>query len=391
MSKRSVEIILPISVDRFLPPEALAQTAQAIKASGVVDIIHSWDQLVFWWPPHLWTPENAPLAALIPDLDSSGDAQAIAAYAAASAPGLGLAISTDAIRRGPAELMQTMLTLANMANVGKPGRGCLFLGAGELKQTGPFGWKRAEGLKRMEDHLRFYDNFWNNEQPFAMEGNFWAYKDAWIGKARQYRPRVWALGGGPKLMELSTRYADGFSTMVPNVIPTPERFAEFVRTTRAAVAAHGRDPDDYDFVPWFPVLIHDDPNVIDRALDNPLVRWIAAVMGRLNMNDWAEYGIESAMPLDWHYSMKMLPHVMPAAEADAAIARTTRRMAEMTWIYGNAEQVADQVQGIIDAGATHVDILDMLPLMLDPADAQAGLGRQLDVCARIRKRNPVLA
>ncbi|MET0983858.1 MAG: LLM class flavin-dependent oxidoreductase [Steroidobacteraceae bacterium] len=384
MTKRAVEVILPISVDRFLPPEALAQSARAIKASGVVDIIHSWDQLVFWWPPHLWTPKNAPLAALIPDLDSSGDAQSVAAYAAASAPGLGLAISTDSIRRGPAELMQTMLTLANMGQ----GRGYLFLGAGELKQTGPFGWKRAEGIKRMEDHLRFYDAFWKNDSPFAMEGNFWNFKDAWIGMARQHRPKVWALGGGPKLMDLSARYADGFSTMVPNVIPSSERFADFVKTTRAAVASHGRDPEKYDFVPWFPVLIHDDLNVIDRALDNPLVRWIAAVMGRLNMNDWAEYGIESAMPLDWHYSMKMLPHVMPREEVDAAIAKTTRKMAEKTWIYGNAEQVANEIQPIIDAGATHVDILDMLPLMLDPADAQAGRGRQLDVCTRIRNRNP---
>lgn len=383
MNKRKVEIILPISSDRALPPAALAATAQAIKASGAVDIVHAWDQMVFWWPPHLWNTKNAPLSAMIPDLDSIGDAQSVAAYAAASAPGLGLAISTDSIRRGPAELMQTMLTMANMGQ----GKGCLFLGAGELKQAKPFGWKRSEGIKRMEDHFRFYDAFWKNEKPFAMEGNFWNFEDAWIGQSRQNRPRMWALGGGPKLMELSTKYADGFSTMVPNVVPTAERFADFVKTTRAQVASFGRDPEQYDFVPWFPVLIHDDPNVIDRALDNPLVRWIAAVMGRLNMSDWAEYGIEAPFPLDWHYSMKMLPHVMPREEVDAALSRTTRKMAELTWIYGNAEQVADQIQPIIDAGATHVDILDMLPMTLEPADAQGGLARQLDVCARLKKRN----
>ena len=60
----------------------------------------------------------------------------------------------------------------------------------------------------------------------------------------------------------------------------------------------------------------------------------------------------------------------------------------MTYFVGNAEQVAAQIQPFIDAGATHVDILDMLPLVLDPADAQAGLGRQIDVCARIKKANP---
>ena len=384
MSKRVVETLLPISVDRFLPPPALAQMAQAMKASGVVDTIHAWDQMVAFWPPHLWCRENAPLAAMIPDIDSSANAAAVAAYALASAPGLGITLSTDAIRSGPAELMQTMLTMANMGS----GRAYLQLGAGEIKQTKPFGWKRAEGLKRLEDHLRFYDAFWKTKGPVTMEGNCWNFDQAWIGAERQHRPRVWALGGGPKLIEMATKYANGFATMVPNVIPTPERLFEFIRETRKTVASHGRDPEDFDFVPWLPVLIHDDPAVIDRALNNPLVRWLAAIMGRLNMNDWAAYGMEAPFPLDWHYSTRLLPNTTTdKAYVDHILSRTTRKIAEMTYFVGNAEQVAAQIQPFIDAGATHVDILDMLPLVLEAADAQAALGRQIDVCARIKKRN----
>ena len=179
------------------------------------------------------------------------------------------------------------------------------------------------------------------------------------------------------------------ATMVPNVIPTPERLADFVRATRRNLESCDRDPDDFDFVPWLPVLIHDDPAVIDRALDNALVRWLAAIMGRLNMNDWAAYGIEAPFPLDWHYSTKLLPNTTTdRAFVDYILSRTTRKIAEMTYFVGNAEQVAAQIQPYIDAGATHVDILDMLPLVLEPADAQAALGRQIDVCARIKNRNP---
>ena len=86
----------------YLGPRAFADMARAVHDSGVVDNLFLWDQMTNFWPPHLWTPENAPMAALIPDLDSYADAFAMAAYALAEVPGAGVAISTDAIRRGPA-------------------------------------------------------------------------------------------------------------------------------------------------------------------------------------------------------------------------------------------------------------------------------------------------
>lgn len=384
MPGRAIETMLPINADRALPPAALAQMAQAIKASGAVDYVHVWDQLMGWWPPGMWNPKNAPLAAMIPDLDASGDAAAVAAFAAAAAPGLGLTISPDAIRKGPAELMQTMLTLANFGG----GRAILQLGAGEIKQTAPFGWKRNEGLKRFEDHLRFYDAFWKTDGPVTMNGNFWNFDQAWIGAARQNRPRVWALGGGPKLIEMATRYADGFATMVPNVLQSPQQFADFAAKTRAQVASHGRDPDQFDFGPWVFTLIHDDPKVIDRALENPIMRWMIAIYGRLNNRDWAAHGVESAFPEDWHYAMNLIPNrFTDEKEVNRILSRVTDRMCELSVFRGNAREVADQIQPFVDAGANVIEVIDVMPLVLDPADAQAGLMRQLEVCAHIKKRN----
>ena len=384
MTKRRVELMLPINADRATPPAALAQMTQAVKASGVVDYVHIWDQMMGWWPPGMWNPQNAPLAEMIPDLDATGDPAAVAAYAAASAPGIGLTISSDAIRRGPAEMMQTMLTLANMGE----GRAVLQLGAGEIKQTAPFGWKRNEGLRRFEDHLRFYEEFWKTDGPVTMTGNFWNFDRAWIGAARQNRPKVWALGGGPKLVEMATRYADGFSTMVPNVLSSPERFAEFVRNTRKAIAGHGRDPEQFDFAPWVFTLVHDDPKVIDRALENPLLRWMAAIFGRLNNHDWAEYGEQPAFDPDWHYSLKLIPNrLTDQQEVNRILSKVTDRMCELTMFRGNPAEVAEQIQPYIDAGANVIDVIDVMPMMLEPEDAQAGLIRQLEVCNHIKQRN----
>ena len=374
MRRHGVDTALMLNPDRSMPFAAFAQLAKAYQGSGVVDYFHIPDQMMGWWPPRLWTTQNAPLAAMIPDLDSSCDAAVLSAYVAGAAPGLGLTISTDAIRRGPAEMMQTMLTLAS---------------AGEVKQTLPFGWTRSEGLKRQEDHFRFYDAFWKGDGHVDLHGHYWNFDQAWIGGARPNRPTMYALGGGPKLIDIATSYADGFATVAPNVFATPEQFATTVKVMRDGVEAKGRDPTAFGFCLWIFTLIHEDPDVISRALDNPLVRWLAAIYGRMNMADWAAYGEQPAFPMDWHYSMKLIPNrFTDKNEVDQILARTTRRMSELCFIHGNAEEVTRQIQPFIEAGATCIDIVDMMPLILDPADAQASLGRQLDVCARIKKNNP---
>jgi phthiodiolone/phenolphthiodiolone dimycocerosates ketoreductase len=60
-------------------------------------------------------------------------------------------------------------------------------------------------------------------------------------------------------------------------------------------------------------------------------------------------------------------------------------MAEKSFAYGTPESVAAQVQQYVDAGATWVSVCDILPLLLDSFDAQAGLARNIEICARLKK------
>jgi phthiodiolone/phenolphthiodiolone dimycocerosates ketoreductase len=163
----------------------------------------------------MWAPEYTGLAALLPDVDSFPDPFAMASLHLAATDRLGVTLATDAIRRGPAEVMQSMLTLSSLSGEHRPP--ILQMGAGQRKQCKPFGWKRTQGLKRFEDQLRFIDAFWSTDGPVNMEGNHWSYSEARIGRGgTQVRPRVWALGGGPRLIDLATTYADGFATSVPS-------------------------------------------------------------------------------------------------------------------------------------------------------------------------------
>ena len=381
MAQRKVETAVSISIDRNLPATAYGDLVKAIHASGTVDYLTMWDQLTSWIPPCLWTPENTPLHAVVPDLDSYPDWNVMCGYAAALAPGLGTAISMDAIRRGPADLTQTMLTVANCTQ----GKSIYSVGAGEIKQCQPFGYKRSEGLARLEDFYRIFHAFWEAKAPIDVQGHHWKMDQAWLGVARHHRPRIWGLGGGPKILDLATTYADGFSTMCPMVWTTPEHTAEQIGAMKQQLAEKGRDPEAFDFGIWVAAVLHEDEAMIERAFDNPLVKWSTCVMGRIIQSDWLREGIEPPMPPDWHYAMKMLPQKIDLAQANQMLSGVTSEMSHKSWIYGSPQTVAKKLQPYIHAGVTWVLVLDMMPILLPVDQAPQALARSLEVCRLLKQ------
>lgn len=377
-----VRTAVPIVADRHLPAAAFAQTAQAIASSGVVDDLQVWDQLTSWFPQALWTADRTPLAAAMPDCDSFPDAFAMAAYGAAAAPGTGLVLSSDAVRRGPGELIQSLLTLANIYE----GKAVFQIGAGELKQTQPFGYKRSQGIKRLEDLYKIFDRLWRTDGPVSYEGHYTKLDTAWLGKAKNHRPEIWGMGGGPRIIDLATTYADGFVTMAPMVWNSPTEVAENIAAIKGELANKGRDPEAFGFGIWSPLLIHEDADVIDRALDNDLFRWVTAIIGRINQGDWADIGLDSPMPTDWHYAMKLLPLKVGQAEAMEIVGRTTRPQSEKTWIYGTPDDVAEQLKPFVEAGVNLVCLLDMMPFVLELEDAMGAITRPIEASALLKKK-----
>jgi phthiodiolone/phenolphthiodiolone dimycocerosates ketoreductase len=387
MRERGVETSIPIYADRHMGPQVFGQIVQAVRDSGKVDYFQVWDQLTSWYPQGLWKPENTDLATVMADCDSFPDMFQMAGYGSALAPELGIVLSTDVVRRGPADLTQSMLTLGDLTG----GRTIIQLGAGEIKQCKPFGYKRSHGIKRMEDLFRIYELLLENDGPVSFEGNHTTLQDAWIGTARANRPQLWGLGGGPQLIDLCTSYADGFCTMCPFVWYSPERFAEQRDEMREQLEQKGRDPDAFRYGVWATTLMHEDPELVERGLDNKLNRWLTAIAGRVNMNDWDAEGIEPPMPRDWHYAMKMLPLSMSDAEVDEWASRATREMAERSFFCGTPAEVADQLRPFIEAGVDFVCITDMLPFVLPVEEAQAALGRAIELSAQIKAQVSVKA
>jgi phthiodiolone/phenolphthiodiolone dimycocerosates ketoreductase len=358
MTKRTVRTAVPLDLSRHQPLGRIGKWSQLLEATGVIDDVLIWDQLTSWWPLDMWDPKYTPRAAGRPDVDSFADAFIMAALSIQAAPNIGVHISSDAVRRGPAELVQTMLTLANLAGGQPP---VLQLGAGERKQCKPFGWNRSQGVKRYEDHLRFAEAFWQSDGPIDMEGNYWSFEQAWIGGAKEPRSKVWGLGGGPRLIDITTSYADGFATSAPGVWANPERAAEEIQKMKQELERKGRDPESFDFGAWALLILHDegDDDIVEAAFANQLLRWQVATQGRLNQNDWDAEGIEPVMPRDWHYAMKLEPVRWTAAEAKEITARVSDEMIRKSAIVGTPTQVAARLQEYVDAGVTWMMLTDL--------------------------------
>lgn len=380
-TKAKVETAIPLLFDRWSPPAVTCQGAQLLEQSGVVDYLYVWDQLVSWWPRVLWQPEHTPLAGTMADCDSFADAFVMAAMAAATTERLGVGVSTDAVRRGPAELTQTMLTLAAATE----GQATLMLGAGEAKQTNPFGYNRAQGLARLEDVLQLFRLLLECDEPFDFEGRFWTFRSAWLGTARPYRPKIWAMGGGPQLIDMAARYADGFVTAVPLAISAPERFAEQVTDIKQSLERYGRDPEAFDFAVMANVLLHEDHAVIMRSFDNPLLRWIAAVFGRLNQGDWESEGIEPVFPRSWHYAIKLVPTEWTLDKVHAVTDKVSSEMLLKSFYHGGVKEVAAALDGYLQAGATWVAAVDLLPLVLPADQATSALDRSVALCQILKE------
>ena len=368
-------------LDRYSDPAAYSMFAQGVQSTGLVDWLLLPDQLTSWWPTSLWNAQNTPFALQAPDCDSWPDAMAMAAYSAATASEVGYAVSLDAVRRGPAELYQSMLTLANVTG----GRAMFQIGAGELKQARPFGHKRAGGLERMEDLFKAWAHWAEHpDVPLTMDGNHWKLKSASLGGARQHRPQIWALGGGPRLIDLATSYADGFATMAPFAWSDAEMMERNIRAMKDDLERKGRDPEAFGFGIWVVCHIHDDDEVITRSLENPLTQWVTAAFGRLQQTDWLKEGIEPLFPHDWHYATKLLPVEWDAASAQKIVDQVTPEMSRKAWVHGTPERVAAEISSYIEAGINWVLVGDFLPVTAPPEDPTQALVNSFKVASLLR-------
>jgi phthiodiolone/phenolphthiodiolone dimycocerosates ketoreductase len=255
----------------------------------------------------------------------------------------------DTVRRHPAMLAQTALTLDHLSQ----GRFILGLGSGEAENTVPYGFDFEKPVGRFEEALQVIRLLWDSEGPVDFEGKFYrlhhARMDTELYQGR--RPPIWIGAGGPRMLRITGRFADGWW---PAGAWTPEDYAEKLKVVRDSAEQAGRDP--LAIVPAFiqTCLIGDDAELAEITAA-PLVK---SLVLQISAPELKKLGFEHPMGENWRGFVDL---DLEALTRDAVMDFMSKVPPEMVLAmvpHGTPEQVARRVKAFCDAGLRVPKILD---------------------------------
>ena len=308
------------------------------------------DHMVSFWPDAIWTTEFTDLATVSPSPHRYLDGIAVASAVATRTKRVRIATSViDTVRRHPASIAQTALTLGHLSQ----GRFILGLGSGELENIVPYGFPFSKAVSRFEEAITVIRLLWERTGPVDFAGEFFELHHARLDTEAYdgVVPPIWIGAGGPRMLDLTGRYADGWW---PTQAWTADDYAAKLKVVRQSAERAGRDPDAIVPAATLSFLVGDDDELAE-LLEAPLIKsWVLQVSAETMrsrgyshpMGDgWRGYHDINPATLTRERLLDVLDRVEP--EALLAVLR-----------HGTPPQVARIVKDYCDAGLRVPTILD---------------------------------
>ena len=308
------------------------------------------DHLVSLWPDAIWTPEFTDLATTSPSPHRHLDALALAAAVAVRTEKVQIATSVvDTVRRHPAMLAQTALTIDHLAK----GRFILGLGAGEMENTVPYGFDFKTPVGRFEESLKVIRLLWEADGPVNFEGKFYQLHHArldtepYAGKF----PRIWIGGSGPRMLGIAGREADGWWPVGSFSV---EAYAGMLAALRQSAEQAGRDPLAIETAGFMTCLIGDEGELeeITRA---PLVK---AFLLQVRGDTMRERGFAHPMGEAWQGIHDINPETLTRARILEFLDKVETEALLAVVPHGTPRQVAAIIKTYVDAGMSVPRVLD---------------------------------
>ena len=308
------------------------------------------DHMVSFWPDSIWTPEFTDLAIHSPSPHRHLDGLAVAAAAAVLTKHVPLATCVvDTVRRHPAMLAQTALTISHLSR----GRFILGLGSGELENTVPYGFDFAKPVSRFEEALKVIRLLWDSDGPVDFAGNFFRLEHARLDTEfyEGTPPPIWIGASGPRMLDIAGRYADGWWHTGAY---TPDDYAAKLGVLRQSAERAGRDP--MAIVPCSTqICLIGDPGEIDEMLRAPMVKAIVLI---LTAQDLRQFGYAHPMGPDWRGILDFDPVRLSRERMLKFCEDMDPRAIRDIFPVGTPREVAARMKGYADAGMRVFKLLD---------------------------------
>lgn len=362
---------------QIMPPASAAvKFAQRAEADGF-DAVWWPDHLMGWHPDSLWTPDLTPLAESQANPHTYFDPLVMMGAVGAQTTRLRVGVVvTDLIRRHPAVLAQTALTLDHLTG----GRAILGLGSGEQLNIRPYGMPWDKPVGRLSEGIDVIRLLWRSEGPVDFEGRFFTLRKAVLGLAPygQEQPQIWTAAHGPRMLELTGRKADGW-------LPTkmaPEEYGAGLETIRGAARDVGRDPGAITPGLLGYVLLGPDEETVQRLTEQPLVRALCVL---LPAAVFRKLGVEPPLTAAGDAGSgfhDFIPTTVGREEALRIVSAIPPEVVRHYAFCGTPEQVAKQISEYAAAGLRHL-VMWNITAFGDPALARYSFAAMKELRAEL--------
>jgi phthiodiolone/phenolphthiodiolone dimycocerosates ketoreductase len=359
------------------PGKAVVAAAKRRESQGF-DAVWWADHLLHWFPYSIWTPDLIPQAATQASPHVWFDPFPVVAAAGAATRDIRLGVGvTDMVRRHPAMLAQTALTLDHLTE----GRFILGVGTGEDLNLAPFGLTNRRPLARLEEGITVLRMLFEDSGPLDFDGEFFRLDGAAMGlhPYGDTPPPIWMAAHRPKGLALAGRLADGWLPLATD----PETYPGMLATIRDAAMEAGRDPGAITPGLYARCVLAETHEEAESVIDGSLLlRYIAltrpaeafAARGAVHPLGEGAFGLTSFLPTRYGRD-----EALRLAEAvPVEVVRDTA-------IYGTPDDIAARVACFVDAGARHVQLTNMTPLAA-PDRAAASEALMGEAVAALRSR-----
>jgi phthiodiolone/phenolphthiodiolone dimycocerosates ketoreductase len=255
----------------------------------------------------------------------------------------------DTVRRHPALLAQTALTIDHLAK----GRFILGLGSGETENTVPYGFDFSTPVSRYEEALQVIRLLWDTHGPIDFEGRFFQLHHARMDTEpyQGRHPRIWCAANGPRMLEIAGRYADGWW---PAGAWSPEEYADKLALLRRSAEKAGRDPQA--IVPaLIQICLIGDAAELAEIMAAPLVKALVLQFPAAALN---ARGFEHPMGNSWRGYQDLNPALLTRERVVDLLRKVQPESILALVPHGTPTEVAKTFKAFAEAGMRVPKIMD---------------------------------
>lgn len=345
MPRKPGERLLVGVQDPTRPPHSITRYTSRIADRLRFDSYWFIDHFMGLVPPGMWSHELTPAARLIRDPDEFFDPLVVLGAIGARTKRIRLGVGVvDPVRLHPAWIARAALTLQHTTK----GRFILGLGAGEREHLVPYGLDATKLASRTEEALKVIRLLWSSRGPVDFHGEFFRLTQASMALRPYLKrpPPLWLAALGPRMLELTGRYADGW---LPHSL-SPERYAVALGRIRDAAAAANRDPTAITPGMVLTVLIDASHEVCHQALEAPAMKLGALIY---DAETWRDAGGTHPFGERYRGILDFVPTELKRDEVLDAMEKVPWEVVHALFPHGTPDDVAEKTQAYVRAGLRH--------------------------------------